>query len=524
MKYSRAIGGAEGAYDFPPHVVDVATTFEQRHLEDVDGGLCCATALGPDRPLLADLREPGRAQLVTHQPKAWSITNAGPSTPHAFWPHADASAAAGGLASGGGRGRSVLMGATTDRYAVISADCHGGASVLGYRPFLAEPPRRLRPLGRRSSRTCTRDNLGDDADRNWSLERRLAEMEADGVVAEVIYPNTVPPFFLKGSLVRAAARRHVTATSPSAGPASRPTTAGWPTSQPGAGPPCRHRPDHVARRRRSVAGDRVGQGQRPDRRRPPPRRAAGLGRAAALRPRLRADLVGVARTSGLPINHHSGSAVPDMGPYPSAQMMFLLEVVWWAHRSLLAPHLLRRHGAAPGAAVRLHRAGHGVALEELTRLDYYRGRFSGTGGASGSQEAKFGEGAVEELSLSPQRVLATPVPRLGSSFIRRHEVAMRDQVGVDRIMWGSDFPHLEGCWPYSRTHLRLAFAGVPTDEVRRMVGRNAADLYGLDWPLLERLADEHGPDAGRGGRPAAGRGHPRRVAALPGVRGSEVRR
>jgi hypothetical protein len=39
----------------------------------------------------------------------------------------------------------------------------------------------------------------------------------------------------------------------------------------------------------------------------------------------------------------------------------------------------------------------------------------------------------------------------------------------------------------------MAFAGVPEDEVRLMVGRNAADLYGFDWPLLERLADEHGP-------------------------------
>ena len=29
------------------------------------------------------------------------------------------------------------MGATTDRYVVISADCHGGASIQGYKPFLA---------------------------------------------------------------------------------------------------------------------------------------------------------------------------------------------------------------------------------------------------------------------------------------------------------------------------------------------------------------------------------------------------
>ena len=29
------------------------------------------------------------------------------------------------------------MGAATDNYTVISADCHGGASIDGYKPFLA---------------------------------------------------------------------------------------------------------------------------------------------------------------------------------------------------------------------------------------------------------------------------------------------------------------------------------------------------------------------------------------------------
>ena len=31
--------------------------------------------------------------------------------------------------------------------------------------------------------------------RNWDDERRNGDQEADGVVGEVIFPNTVPPFF-----------------------------------------------------------------------------------------------------------------------------------------------------------------------------------------------------------------------------------------------------------------------------------------------------------------------------------------
>ena len=94
---------------------------------------------------------------------------------------------------------------------------------------------------------------------------------------------------------------------------------------------------------------------------------------------------------------------------------------------------------------------------------------------------------------------------------------MRHQVGVDRIMWGSDFPHLEGCWPFSRTHLRLAFAGVPEDEVRAMVGANAARVYGFDLDALAPLAAEFGPSPGRGRRAARTRrtSPTRRCAARP---------
>ena len=129
--------------------------------------------------------------------------------------------------------------------------------------------------------------------------------------------------------------------------------------------------------------------------------------------------------------------------------------------------------------------------DELTRLDYYRDRLSGAGGAAGSQEAKLGASAAR-LSLTPSEYWARQC-HVGSSFIRRAEVDLRDRVGVDRIMWGSDFPHLEGCWPYSRQHLRLAFAGVPEDEVRSMVGANAARLYGFDLSALAVLAEEFGP-------------------------------
>ena len=89
----------------------------------------------------------------------------------------------------------------TARYTVISADCHGGSDIVGYRPYLE-----ARHLDEFDAWRAAFDNPYDDlrdenASRNWDSERRLAELEADGIVAEVIFPNTIPPFFPTPSLL-----------------------------------------------------------------------------------------------------------------------------------------------------------------------------------------------------------------------------------------------------------------------------------------------------------------------------------
>ena len=45
-----------------------------------------------------------------------------------------------------------------------------------------------------------KDLDGTTAYRNWDSKRRLDELEQDGVVAEVLYPNTIPPFYPSGNL------------------------------------------------------------------------------------------------------------------------------------------------------------------------------------------------------------------------------------------------------------------------------------------------------------------------------------
>lgn len=59
-------------------------------------------------------------------------------------------------------------------------------------------------------------------------------------------------------------------------------------------------------------------------------------------------------------------------------------------------------------------------------------------------------------------------------------IQQRGQVGVDRLMWSTDFPHHGNDWPRSRWTIEQQFAGVPEDEKQKMICSNAARLFRLE--------------------------------------------
>jgi predicted TIM-barrel fold metal-dependent hydrolase len=58
-------------------------------------------------------------------------------------------------------------------------------------------------------------------------------------------------------------------------------------------------------------------------------------------------------------------------------------------------------------------------------------------------------------------------------------------IGVDQLMWGSDYPHAESTFPKSREILDRILEGVPQDEKAQIVGTTTARLYGFD---MERIS------------------------------------
>jgi predicted TIM-barrel fold metal-dependent hydrolase len=86
--------------------------------------------------------------------------------------------------------------------------------------------------------------------------------------------------------------------------------------------------------------------------------------------------------------------------------------------------------------------------------------------------------------------------RLPSEYIKEHffwgfmrnavGVRSRYEIGVERMMWATDFPHAESDWPESQHVIEEIFAGVPEDEKRRILGGNVVEYFHLDPTPPER--------------------------------------
>ncbi|MGW1865760.1 amidohydrolase family protein [Streptomyces mauvecolor] len=377
----------------------------------------------------------------------------------------------------------------SERYTVISADCHAGADLLDYRPYLESKHHEAFDAWAATYVNPYEDLMADTADRNWNSARRVADLEADGIVAEVVFPNTIPPFFPSASLMAPAPTREE----------FEQRWAGLRAHNRWLADFCAEAPGRRAGVAQILLND-VGEAVREIRR----SKEAGLTGGILLPgappgsgvPELYSDaydpIWAVCAELGVPVNHHGGSASPPLGEDPAARAVFMVETTWFSHRALW--HLIfggafNRH---PSLKLILTEQGSGWIPGVLDMLDYYHDRLVAAATKASTAESKFGAGLAESMGKGPSQVWRDNC-FVGASFMRPHEVPLRDRIGLDKIMWGSDYPHDEGTTPFSREGLRIAYAGLPRDEVAAMVGGNAARVYGFDLPSLDKVAARVGP-------------------------------
>ena len=117
---------------------------------------------------------------------------------------------------------------TKPRYILISSDTHAGANHKTYREYLDPRFQEDFDAWREKYKNPWKDLRDTDLRiRNWDNERRDADQHADGVVGEVVFPNTVPPFYPGFVLF---ADRPSPRTTSTVAPVCRRTTAGSSTS------------------------------------------------------------------------------------------------------------------------------------------------------------------------------------------------------------------------------------------------------------------------------------------------------
>jgi predicted TIM-barrel fold metal-dependent hydrolase len=386
--------------------------------------------------------------------------------------------------------------ADEDRYTIISADCHAGAEMHEYRQYLEQRYHEQFDDWVRDYAIPYADLMGEEGGRNWDSDRRLADMEADGIVAEVVFPNTIPPFYPEPSLkVQAPGATEGDLALRWAGLQAHNRwlvdfCAAVPGRRTGIAQIMLHDVDAAVAEIHWAAGAGLTGGILL------PGAPPGSGLEPLYSP-VYEPIWRACAEEGLPVNHHSGSAVPPLGDEPIDQVTFMLEVTWYAHRALwnlVFGGVMERH---PDLQFVFTEQGTSWIPETLGMLDYFHHRM---GTAVGSQEYEWGQPVVEKLSLRPSEYWARQC-HVGSSFMRPAEVVLRHAVGVDRIMWGSDYPHKEASWPFSREALRATFSGVDPAEVQQMIGGNAAELYRFDMARLAEVAARVGPTHAEIARP-----------------------
>jgi predicted TIM-barrel fold metal-dependent hydrolase len=183
----------------------------------------------------------------------------------------------------------------------------------------------------------------------------------------------------------------------------------------------------------------------------------------------------------MPVHTHTGSGGPYYGTGPDAPILYSIECTWYPHRPLwfmTMSGVFERH---PALRLVLTEQGSGWVLEWLTIMDAM------------ARDPKFAFHANGPLTLKPSEYFHRQC-WLGSSLVHRREIEMRHAIGVDKMMWGWDFPHIESAdWLTPQDSIRAVMQGVPEPELRAILAGNAVAVYDLDLARLSAIADQIGP-------------------------------
>lgn len=372
-----------------------------------------------------------------------------------------------------------------DPYMLITADTHAGGSHAQYREYLDPAYRDAFDDWRGGYKNPSEEHYGKRKMRNWDLDIRSNDQNSQGVVGEVVFPNTVPPFYKK-SIVTAQPPRPEDYERCLAGVRAhnrwlKDFCAEDPVRRAGIGLILPNDLDEAVRDIEFIA-------------------EAGL-RGGVLLPLIPPDcnwlkplydpawdkVFAAIQDHDLVMNQHSGQGSPDYGSGPVAEAIWITEVTYYCQagfRHLLMSGVFEKF---PRLKYVLTESGCAWAPALLAQMDRIHMGFKH--GAIGEMNYDGMEWVLKDL---PSEYAARNV-WYGASFPSLADLDGIEQIGADRVMWGNDYPHFEGTFPYNLESLRLTFANVAEDVRRMILGTNAAALYKFDVDALAPRVAEFGP-------------------------------
>lgn len=397
-------------------------------------------------------------------------------------------------------------------YVLINSDGHAGASIQDYKPYLAKEFHSEFEDWAKDFHDPWADfdkELADTDDEglrigvssasshyNWESDERVKILEGQGTVAEVIYPNTVPPFYPSGA---------VTAPSPTSAEDYRYLWAGVQAHNRWLVDFCNNAPGRrvgLAQVFLNNLDDAIAEVKWA--------REQGLGGIIVpadhqlsivnLYERRLDPFWKACVDYGMPVHRHAASVGPpetaETGP--AAIAIGVYETAMFIQRTLAHLMIGGVFERFDDLQFIITETGCAWIPDELKRLDgsVIMGR------QKGNIAYPLYHRAVENMQKLPSEHWRKNM-HMAPSLTVRKDLDARHEVGVDRILWGSDYPHHEGSFPHNNLAVRLLFHDIPEDEVRAMTSINAAKIYGFDLDQLQLIADKVGPSVAEMARPVA---------------------
>jgi predicted TIM-barrel fold metal-dependent hydrolase len=188
--------------------------------------------------------------------------------------------------------------------------------------------------------------------------------------------------------------------------------------------------------------------------------------------------------TGMVLHTHSGAGPSDYDLGPGFLSIYAAEAWWWAARPfwvLVLSGVFARH---PGLRYSIAENGAWWVPDIVARMDE---KWEGA-----HNTRKFGDAFKLDLPERPSSYVDANC-FFAASTPGADEITRRHQIGVGNLLWGNDLPHPEGTYPHTRKWIAERFRSVPEDETARILGTNAAELYGVDLDALREVADRIGP-------------------------------